>query len=89
MGNSEQYTILEYSTIVKPNPEYRILFSAISTINRKAFSYYKFTTTKTQSEHSLLQCNIFKLSTCFPVKHDRNLVAVKPALEKDLLEMQM
>ena len=35
---------------------------------------------------SLLWCNIFKLSTCLPVKRDHNLVAVKPALEKDLLE---
>ena len=35
---------------------------------------------------SLLQCNIFELSTCLPVKHDCNLVPVKPAFEKDLLE---
>ena len=33
---------------------------------------------------SLLQCNIFKLSTCLPVKCDCNVVAVK--LEKDLSE---
>ena len=35
---------------------------------------------------NLLQCNIFKLSTCLPVKRDCNLVAVKPALKKDLSE---
>ena len=54
----------------------------------KAFIYY--TTSLQQQKHnqsmSLLQCNIFKLSTCLLVKHDRNLVAVKPALEKDLSE---
>ena len=80
-----QFRIIYYSRIVKPNPEYQILFFAISTINMKAF-----TTSLQQQKHnqttSLLQCNIFKLSTCLPVKRVRNLVVVKPALEKDLLE---
>ena len=36
MGNSESYTILEYSRIVKSNPEFES-FLASSTINMKAF----------------------------------------------------
>ena len=49
-----------------------------------------FTTSLQQQKHnqstSLSQCNIFKLSTCWPIKCDRNLVAVKPVLKKDLSE---
>ena len=53
MSRDGQFRIIYYSRI-EPNPEYRILFSAISTINIKAFIYYKFTTTKTQSEHKFI-----------------------------------
>ena len=63
MGNSEEYATLEYSRIVKPNPE---SFFAISTINIKAF-ITSLQQQKRNQRTNLLQCNTFKLSTSLPV----------------------
>ena len=70
MGNSEQYTILEYSRIVKPNPESESeSFLAISTINMDAFI-----TSLQQQKHnqrtSLLQCNQI-MSACVCIMRKR------------------
>ena len=59
-------TFWTHCRIVKPNPESKSFFFAISTINIKAF-----TTSLQQQVHnqrtSLLQCHTFKLSTCLQV----------------------
>ena len=84
MGNSEYYTIVEYSRIVKPNPESESeSFSTISTINIKAFI-----TSLQEQKHnqrtSLLQCNqIMSAHVCITRKrtHSSNVCVCELVFE--------